>query len=271
MGLNTIAELATRVATAHQDSREFAEQYPDLLKQSLSVVLYVDPDTGNDDNDGLSWTSAKATIRSAADEIPGGGSGTINLVKGKIYLLTADIPCGNKFIQINGIHDFDYTGTYATIKPVFNNSPTLVAGTRFHIGQNGFLYLRGCRLETLKYTAAEASLTHTDYATSLLNTNTAWGAFWLEHCQVILNNGPLMHQHSAGSYGCADLFMREIDVTRTPVGELTDSRRSAVLMGTHGNAPIPFRLYAYRVILNNIPTLKELFTQTLVAAKTNVV
>jgi hypothetical protein len=65
--------------------------------------------------------------------------------------------------------------------------------------------------------------------------------------------------------------MREITVTRTPVEELADTRRSAVLMGTHGNAPISFKLYAYRIILNNIATHKELFTQTLMGAKSNVV
>lgn len=266
-----VDDLATQIRAAHQNLQGFVELYPTILKNSLDVVLFVDPDLGDDVNDGLSWELPKATIEGAIVAIPSGGSGKINLVKGKTYTLAKTITCANKYIFIEGIDGFDYTGTYATIQGTLElatNNVIINAG--FQIGQNGFLYIRGCRLLTARYTSAVAGGIHTDYGTSMLNTNSNWGTFWLEHCQVVLNNGPLMHQHSAGSYGCADLFMREIEVTRTPAAELVDTRRSAVLMGTHGNQPIPFRLFAVRMILTNIATLKELFSQTLVAAKTNV-
>ena len=266
-----VEELTTQVVGAHQDLQGFVAQFAERLKIGMYQELYVDPDLGNDANDGLSWATAKVTIGAAVALIPDGGSGKINLIKGKTHELSTNISCDNRFIYIDGIADFDYTGTYAIIRGKVGTAGNLITATHFNTGQNGFLYLRGCRLETAKYPTGLSAYTPYDYAVSLLGTNSGWGNYCLEHCQVILNNGPMMHQHSAGSFGCADLYMREISVTRTPVEELADTRRNAVLMGTHGNAPIPFRLFAYRVILNNIATLKELFTQTLENAKTNVV
>jgi len=267
---DSVSRMVDRVLATDLVLGAFITQYPQVLTAGLSIELFVDSVNGSDDNDGLSWDTPLANVNLACQRIPSGAYGKVNLIKGSQHFVES-IDCSNRIIEINGNAGVpDYSGEYASLISVAKPSGVYIKSTSISIGRNGFLYIRGCKLVTASYGPDVTNYSNTDYNTAFIKSNSNHGVVVLEHIQTVLNNAPLMYQHSGGSFGVMDIFIREMNVHRTPDAQLTDTRRRALLLGTHGNHPIPFKLYAYRLVLDNVATVAELFGQSLENAMTNV-
>lgn len=246
---------------------------PSEIARQMSRGLFVDPVSGNDANTGLSWAAAKATIRGAVNSCPSGGVINVWLKNGVThYISGGDVVCTNKVITILAeSYNYNDRTTYADIRADvgFMADGTLV-GYGFLLGMSGFACFLGCKITTSRLTAAHVGKANNIWMTAFFKTNSGMGNIFMQHCQIDIWHGAMTYQHSAGSIGKTDLLMRNVLLNKQDLSAQPVTAGHQYMMGSYGNAPIPFSMYGIEMVRTNYPTWASAISQDLTNAITNL-
>jgi len=242
------------------------------VHQNMDQILYVDPTAGNDSNDARSWFMAAATIEGAVSKVPVGGFAAIYLKAGVTHRMTQQVDLENRSILLAAsTYDYYVDSTYIPIESVmYVVEDGEVQAGGFKMGRRSFLRVVGCKLITGKYTAAQASLIKNDWQSSFISSFGSKGTVFLEHCQIVLNNGQFTHQHTGGSIGTVDLYMRNVDIVVTAVSALVVTARSPYLIGQYAGDAMPFFAYGIEMSKASGVTWASLIYATTTYATTNL-
>lgn len=245
---------------------------PQTVRRAMDIALYVDGVSGSDTNDGLSWATAVKTIAGAFVRMISGGRNSIILKPGSAYSLPKDQSCDNKTISIQPSEFVAYdSNSYVELlaEPVVGEDGRAQAGG-FHLGYNSVLVFYGCKLKTAKLSAVFQGKGHDVWRTSFIKTHNSKSFVMLQHCSIELNNGAFMYQHTSGSIGVADLFMRNVLLNKVSVSTLPISTGYQFLMGSYHNVAVPFALYGIEMVRQDASTWAELISQDMSNALTNI-
>jgi len=249
----------------------FEADIPTQLFARMSQTLYVDPTVGVVGNDGKDWSRAVPTVAEAVKLIPSGGVAQLYLRAGVTHQLTEKIDLKNKTVWIEGQgYQFYQADTYVPIESIANINEGVVAAGAFVLGWKGALRITGCQLRTVKYTAAQVSAGIEVWHSSLISTFGSIGKVFLEHCLVTLNNGALMHQHTGGSIGLADLYMRNVTIGLTDRATLATTAGWPYLIAKYLDGKMPFFVYGIEMTRLNGLTWAYLLNVDLTHAITNL-
>jgi hypothetical protein len=265
-------QVQSKLNSFDSSQAELIAGIPASVRDNMVKTLYVDPVLGNDNNDGLAWETAAATIEGAAAKVPVGGHGTLYLKTGTSHQMTGQVHLENRSLLIIASgYDYYTSSTYIPIVAVMTvlENNTVQSGG-FRIGRRSLLRIVGCQLHTGKYTAEQAGVTKNNWQSSFLNTIGSKGTVFLEHCLVQINNGQLTHQHTGGSIGSVDLYMRNVTITVASAASLVDTTRFPYLVGQYAADAMPFFLYGVEMTKPSGVTWASLLYATMTYATTNL-
>lgn len=271
---NLTSAVNTKIGAIDAKVLEAVSAVPTQLANTMYRGVYVDAVNGSDANTGLNFANAKKTIVAAAAVIPSGGYGVIYLKAGAVYSIVGntDVYCANKIIYITP-DSFTYNdrNSYTEIRsePAVLADGTL-SGGGFFIGMKGMVHLIGCRLSTVKFTAAHTGKVQNIWTTSFFKSNSSFGTVVMQHCSSDIWNGPMAYQHSAGSFGKVDLFMRNVLLTKMDISALPVNTGFQYMMGSYGNAPIPYSMYGVEMARSGFPTWASAISGDLTNVITNL-
>lgn len=259
--------VAGKMGEIDQKVDDATSAVPDKIKAQMDCRFWVDASNGNDSNDGLSQGSPKQTIKSAIDSSPHGGSIKIALLGQQVYEINQDIYCAGKLITIysHGAIWGDPVSR-STIRSVqYTNYGEYKAG-QFQTGYDAEIHIEQANIETVQFTK-EMPL-YNDYRNSLFSGSSSSSQVWMYGCNVILNNGPLTHQHPNGSFGKLDLYLNSVGISINEIPTIAAGK--AVVMGHYGSDAVPFTLYVASTGLPSGKTWGDMVTANTSAANSNV-
>ncbi|MBJ2242090.1 MULTISPECIES: hypothetical protein [Pseudomonas] len=264
--------IAAKIGDINLKVQQAVTVVPQAVRRAMDVALYVDAVAGNDANDGVSWATAVKTIAGAFARMTSGGRASIILKPGSVYSLAKDQVCDNKTISIQPSEFKAYdTSSYVELQTdsIIGEDDRVQSGG-FHLGYNSVLVFYGCRLKTAKLSSALQGKGHDIWRTSFVKTHNSKSFVMLQHCAVELNNGAFMYQHTSGSIGVADLFMRNVLLDKVSVSTLPIATGYQFLMGSYHNVSVPFSLYGIEMVRQGAPTWAGLISQDMSNALTNL-
>lgn len=267
-----VTEVQNKLTGFEASQADLVSNIPSLLSSNMGKTLFVNPTTGNNSNDGLSWDTAVATIEGAAAKVPVGGRGTIYLKSGVTHQMVEQVDVENRaFVFIAESYDYYVASTYVPIQAIMVTAEdNTVRSGGFKIGRRSLMRFIGCQLLTGKYTTAQASLTKHTWYSSFISSIGSKGTVFLEHCLVQINNGQLTHQHTGGSIGSVDLYMRNVTISITPTANLVVAERFPYLVGQYSTDAMPFFLFGIEMTKPSGVTWASLIYATLTYATTNL-
>lgn len=142
--------------------KEVNAAIPTAIQNALTPAFFVDPENGNNDNDGKSKEKAFQTIYKAISSISPGSDGNIYLMRGNHNI---DIQCNvfNKKVQFS----YHVDASTADTKVIFN------CGSALNVEYNGFVLLGGTVLHF-----------NVDESISLRK-----GSIYINSCSCTIENG----------------------------------------------------------------------------------
>lgn len=245
---------------------EATSAVPDKIKSELDKIYYVDATSGSNSNDGLSSSKPMRDIKFAIDDAPKGSKIVVYLLGQQIYDLSLFVNLDNKLVFI-----ISYGATWgdptsrSTLRSVQTGN-SYYAGGQFRCGWAGELHVSEVNVETVSFTASKTD--YQDYRCSLFSGASASAQVWLYGCNVVLNNGPLAHQHTTGSFGKLDLYLSNVGVTKNDNLIIPDGKQA--MIGHYGTAALPFTLFVYSVGLPSGETWGSMVTCNTSEANSNV-
>lgn len=245
---------------------------PTEIAKQMYFAMYVDGNNGSDANSGSGWATAKKTLEAACAAVPSGGYAVIVLKPGPVYSINKDIAAFNKVLYIYPeSYTYSDRSTYTEVRsePGVDNDGGL-AGSGFLLGMKGMVYLIGLKLTTAKFTAAHAGKSHSVYRSALFKSNTSFGTVFMQHCAVDVWNACMAYQHTSGSVGKIDLYMRNVQLNKMDISALPVNTGYQYMMGNYGNAPIPFTMYGIEMSRVGFPTWASAISGDLTNATTNL-
>lgn len=267
-----VTGVENRLAEFHHGQTDLLNNAGATVHQNMVKTLYVDPTTGNDNNDGRDWSTATATIVGAISKVPVGGHGLVLLKEGMTHRMTEQVSLENRSILlVANVYDYYVDSSYVQIESVMHvlEDGTVQAGG-FKMGRRSLLRCVGCRLITGKYTSVQANLTKHNWQSSFISSIGSKGTVFLEHCQIVLNNGQFTHQHCGGSIGVVDLYMRNVDIVKADQTSFAVKDGFPYLIGQYANDAIPYFAYGVEMTRQSGVTWASIIIATTTYATTNL-
>ena len=273
--VKAVGALTKTVSGKVQEIDSKVEGVSNRILNSISVAnvfsFYVDAENGDNSNDGMKWTSAKQTIESAVESTPLGAYVNVYVKRGQTHQVTGSISCMNRTIRILG-DGYAYPDLSTCVDIEF--MPYVRHDGR--VGQRGFvlglgttIFMRGIRIKTATLNESYKGKYILPYS-SAFSTMNGKGDVILEHTIVDIFHMPLMHQHTAGSFGSADLYFRNAKVIKNDLSGLIIDHGRQYLMDSYGSEPMPFILYGVQSQLEGAGSWKELISRDITNASTNL-
>ncbi|SDI10210.1 hypothetical protein SAMN04488136_1644 [Vibrio xiamenensis] len=258
--IESVNELTNTVAGKVQeiDAKvdEATNVTPVTIKNWMHRIYYVNAETGSDDNDGQTIATAKKTIAGAVSDSSSGSFIYVRLLGAKIYDLASVVDLTNRTVYVSSYGaTWGDASTRSTIRGALRSADYYWSG-QFKLGWNGRIHFEQVNFETVTFSESKAS--YDDYRCSLISGSSSSGQVWFYGCSANLNNGPLVHQHSGGSFGMLDIYLNNVSLTKNDNLLIADG--NPVLVGDYGNAPLPFTLFANSVALPTDETWSSMVT-----------
>ncbi|MNJ56776.1 hypothetical protein D3C77_523400 [compost metagenome] len=80
----------------------------------------------------------------------------------------------------------------------------------------------------------------------------------------------MAYQHSSGSFGKIDLYMRNVLLTKMDISALPVTTGYQYMMGAYGNAPIPYNMYGVEMARSGFATWASAISGDLTNVITNL-
>lgn len=267
-----VTGVENRLAEFHQGQTNLLNNAGATVHQNMVKTLYVDPTTGNDNNDGRDWLTPTATIAGAIEKVPVGGHGLIYIKEGVTHYMTHQVDLENRSILlVANKYDYYVDSSYIPIESVFYllDDNTVQAGG-FKMGRRSLLRVVGCKLITGTYTPAHINLSKPNWQSSFVSSIGSKGTVFLEHCQIVLNNGQFTHQHCGGSIGLVDLYMRNVDIVKADQVAFPFKGGFPFLIGQYADDAIPYFAYGVEMTHQSGVTWASIIIATTTYATTNL-
>lgn len=264
-----VSEIAGKMAGIDKKVNEAISAVGNQIRSLMNTVIYVDSDTGDDQNTGKDRNSAKKTIHAAISSTPPNSSVEIRLVGPNSHELNQMTMLEGRKVSILGYDSvYGQPTTYSVIRQrawiAGSSAGSYVQGAGFRVGVQGFIKFGRCIIDTayLNDPSFDA-VGMRDYQTSVVSSQASVGHLWLEGVVVNLNHLPLAHQHTSGSLGYLDIVLRHVSIKKNDISEAAVKQSSQLLIGTYGNDAAPFSIYTTEGISHNAESLDSLISARL--------
>ncbi len=268
---NNLTEVVnTKISQIDQKVDIALEAVPSKIKAEMDQILYVNAKMGNDDNDGFSPDNAKKTIFNAIESVPIGGISEIRLNLDDEHIIDNFIKVEGKMVFLVGSNP-DGLGNYAKVRPNYFISNDEVHTHQISIGKGGFIYARYVSFDTAVFGDNALDKAQISYKMSLFTAASSYGKIILEHCDVNIFNGSFMHQHTAGSFGFSDLFMRRVDVNKRDISGSEVPSGRQYLVDSYIDHAIPFDFYGVEMTLVGAESYAEMVAVNMANTRSNLI
>lgn len=230
-----------KIAGIDQKVDEATQAVPEAVNSLATRTIYVDVINGDNNNDGSS-ASPKRTLRGALNDQPDLGTIIVNLKTPGDYQLDGNVSIGNKNVFIVGSAT-NKAGYVISPVAYLDSDGSAIWSTQFVLGFTGSVRISGATLKTLTLDASYSGGYTSSFRTSMFTTIGANAIISFQHVDIEINHGPMVHQHSEGSFGKADIQFRSVAVKKKALVELPSLARQYVV-DHYGSSQIPYNYYA---------------------------
>lgn len=242
---------------------------PGEIKSMMTRLVHVDYTAGSDDNDG-SLRNPYATLKKAIEGSPAGALVEVRVINSGDIIFKERIEVGNRTVRVVP-RGFDFNNRAATAVRFVMSEPN----KQIIVGRNSLLELEGFDIETLLIPdGADTSnnALYNNYRTSLISTMGSNADVLLTQCNIKVNHGAVMHQHSGGSVGYANLIIRNTDVEKVDLSASTVSYKTQFLIDDWGgNQALPFDLFGMGTTLSGAVDWSEMIAANTQNMRSNLV
>lgn len=266
---NLTSEVANKMSGIDQKVDQATEAVPGAIHTEMYKTLWVDAINGSNSNEGTR-DKPKKTIHAAIEEVPIGGKGIIYLRSNASHQLIGT-GVQNRFVSLYG-DDADALdpNTFPIIEPQESVANNELYFKGLKVGQGGFIYANRVNFRTGQSSPENSAASMSSFNMSLFDTIGGSGKVVMEHCVIDIFNGPFMHQHTSGTFGYADLLMRNVAVNVKDTSELPVAAGRQYLVDSYQQHPIPFDLFGVSMTLNGAADFASLITANMTNARTNL-